>query len=258
MKKKKTSLREDVFKYAKKKYKTEPEYLWKRFPECAVLRHEDNRKWYGIIMDVDREKLGLSGSGIVDVLNVKTDDILVRDMLLKQKGCLPAYHMSKGSWISILLDGTVPLKEVCSLVDMGYENTSSKKKKEVFRPAKEWLIPSNMKFCDMRTIFDDEDVLLWKQSNRIKAGDTVFIYVGVPVSAILYKCQVLEADIPYNYDDEYFHMKTAMKLKLIQRYDPAEFTFDVLRDEYGINSIRGGRNVPYSLSFRLNNGEVKY
>ena len=43
MKKKKTSLREDVFKYAKKKYKTEPEFLWKRFPDCAVLRHEDNR-----------------------------------------------------------------------------------------------------------------------------------------------------------------------------------------------------------------------
>jgi len=257
MKRKKTSLREDVLKYAKKNYNTEPEYLWKSFPNYAVLRHDDNRKWYGMIADIEKEKLGLSGTERIDILNVKVDDLLVRDMLLKHKGYLPAYHMSRGSWITIMLDGTVSVKEVCAMLDMGFKNTSSGKKKEILRPAKEWIIPSNMKFCDMRTIFDEDDELLWKQSNKIKAGDTVFIYVGVPVSAILYKCQVLEADIAYNYEDEYFQMKTAMRLKLLQRYDPDEFTFDVLRDEYGITSVRGGRNVPYSLSFKLNRGEVK-
>ncbi|MBQ1369186.1 MAG: hypothetical protein IIY45_14050 [Firmicutes bacterium] len=57
----KLSVREKVYGYVKKKYDSEPEYLWRRFPDYAIFRHEDNRKWYGIIMDVPREKLGICG-----------------------------------------------------------------------------------------------------------------------------------------------------------------------------------------------------
>ena len=38
-------------------YKAEPEYLWRRYPDYAVFRHEDNQKWFGIIMDIPRSKL---------------------------------------------------------------------------------------------------------------------------------------------------------------------------------------------------------
>ena len=60
----KLSVREKVYGYVKKKYGSEPEYLWRRFPDYAIFRHEDNRKWYGIIMDVPREKLGICGEGV--------------------------------------------------------------------------------------------------------------------------------------------------------------------------------------------------
>lgn len=46
------SFRNDVFAYAKKKYKTLPEYLWGRYPGYAVLRHGDNQKWFALLMDV--------------------------------------------------------------------------------------------------------------------------------------------------------------------------------------------------------------
>ena len=65
------SLREDVFRYVRKKYKSEIEYLWLSAPNYAVFRHQDNQKWYGLVMDLPRSKLGLSGEEIVDVLNVK-------------------------------------------------------------------------------------------------------------------------------------------------------------------------------------------
>ena len=65
------SLREDVFRYVRKKYKSEIEHLWLSAPNCAVFRHQDNQKWYGLVMDIPRSKLGLSGDEIVDVLNVK-------------------------------------------------------------------------------------------------------------------------------------------------------------------------------------------
>ena len=103
------SLREDVFRYVRKKYKSEIEYLWLSAPNCAVFRHQDNQKWYGLVMDIPRSKLGLSGEEIVDVLNVKLDSPLLVDLLAQGDGYFPGYHMNHSNWISILLDGTVPL-----------------------------------------------------------------------------------------------------------------------------------------------------
>ena len=50
------SLRSSVFEYVKDKYKTEPEYLWMRFPNYAVFRHEDNNKWFALAMEVSGDK----------------------------------------------------------------------------------------------------------------------------------------------------------------------------------------------------------
>ena len=143
------TLREDVFQYAKGKYKTEPEYLWRRFPHYAVLRHEDNRKWYGLIMDIPRENLGLHGEGRVDILNVKLADTAYADMLIHQKGYFKGYHISRGNWVSVLLDGTVPMKEVQSLLAESYAVTSKKYRKTKERPPKEWLVPANPKHYDV-------------------------------------------------------------------------------------------------------------
>ena len=38
-----------------------------------MLRHNDNNKWYGVVLEVSADKLGLPEAGIVDVLNVKSD-----------------------------------------------------------------------------------------------------------------------------------------------------------------------------------------
>ena len=103
------SLRDEIFQYVKKKYNCEVEYLWERFPTYAVFRHKDNKKWYGLVMNIPRSRLGLSGEDYVDVLNVKLDDPLLRDLLIQQDGYFPGYHISRGNWISILLDGSVPL-----------------------------------------------------------------------------------------------------------------------------------------------------
>lgn len=68
------NLREQLFQYVKNKYKAVPEYLWMRFPDYAVFRHSDNGKWFGIVMNVSGEKLGLQGDDKVDILNVKLPD----------------------------------------------------------------------------------------------------------------------------------------------------------------------------------------
>ena len=77
------------------------------------------------------------------------------------------------------------------------------------------------------------------------------MYVAAPVLAIMYKCKVTETDIPYRYQDENLTIKALMKIKLLKRYDPEAFTFDILKEEYGIFAVRGPRGIPHSLSGAL-------
>lgn len=119
------SFRDNILKYAADTYGTEPEYLWQRTPSFAVLRRRDSGKWYGLIMDLPRRTFGLDGGGDADVLNIKCDPLLASS-LPDGRGYFPAYHMSKTHWVSILLDGTVPLGEIFSLVDVSFDAAGKK------------------------------------------------------------------------------------------------------------------------------------
>ena len=123
-------MREEIFKYVRKKYKTELDYPFSIAPGYPVLRHKDNRKWFALIMDIPRNKLGLKGTERVDILNVKLGDPMFVDMLVRQPGYFYGYHISRSSWISILLDGTVPFEEICQWIDESYAVTASKRKKQ--------------------------------------------------------------------------------------------------------------------------------
>ena len=123
------SYKEKVYKYIKKEYDVTPEYPWAPSYDHSVFRHVDNRKWFALIMSVSRDKLGLEGKDEVDVMNVKLDDPVFMNMLLHQKGYVPAYHMNKKNWISVLLDGSVPLNDIYYVIDFSFIATASKKKK---------------------------------------------------------------------------------------------------------------------------------
>ena len=244
-------MRQKLFDHIKKKYKVKPEYPWRKYPDYAVLRHSDNNKWFALVAEVERTRLGLPGDEYVPIVNLKVDDLMFRDMLIQEEGIMPAYHMNKQHWITVLLDGSVQEDRVYDLLDMSYVATASRKKKEKIRPPKKWIIPANPKYYDIVHAFDDTDEIDWKQGAGIKTGDAVFMYVASPVSAILYKCKVTETDIPYKYADENLTITALMKIKLLKRYKPEKFTFDVLKEEYGIYAIRGPRGIPNSLSAAL-------
>lgn len=245
------SFREDVFQYVRKKYKSEIEYLWVRFPTYAVFRHKDNRKWYGLVMDLPRRKLGLDGEEIVDVLNVKLDSPLLADLLARQEGIFPGYHISRGNWISVLLDGTVPAEEVRDLIDMSYRATASAKTNRTIRPPKEWIVPANPKYYDIEHAFDAAGEIDWKQGSGIKKGDIVYMYEAAPVSAIVYKCKVTKTDIPFRHRSGELTIKSLMRIRLVKRYDPKRFTFEKLKNHYGIFAVRGPRGIPEELSADL-------
>lgn len=110
--------REDIYEYVKKRYGTVPEYLWKDSPKSAVLRHR-NGKWYGVLMEVERSRLGLEGDTKADIIDVKCNPDMV-SFLTQSCGFLPGYHMNKNHWIIILLDGTVSEEKILDFLDMSY------------------------------------------------------------------------------------------------------------------------------------------
>ncbi len=118
-------LTEALFAYAENTYGVSPDYPFSTAPTYAVLRHLSNRKWFALLMDVPRSRLGLEGEEKVEILNLKCDPILSGSLRL-QDGYLPAYHMNHDGWLTILLDGTVPFEEIVPLLDLSYELTKPK------------------------------------------------------------------------------------------------------------------------------------
>lgn len=119
--------RQDIFEWCKKQYDVEPDYPW--YDWNAVLRHKDNRKWFGLVLEINGGKLGMDTEKMVDLLNIKCDPMLIGSLLL-QRGFFPAYHMNKDNWVSILLDAPENDEKIKSLLDMSYEMTKNRKKEK--------------------------------------------------------------------------------------------------------------------------------
>ena len=121
--------REELEAYILNHYSTEPDYPWADTPRAAVFRHAGNRKWFALLMEVPREKLGLPGTEKLDIVNFKCDPILISS-LRGETGIFPAYHMNKASWITASLDGSVPAETIKLLLDVSYELTKPKTRKK--------------------------------------------------------------------------------------------------------------------------------
>lgn len=242
------TIKAQILAYAKKTYNAVPYAPFRTAPTYFVLRHAGTRKWYALFMDVPREKLGLPGGGHVDILDIKCDPVLSGSLRMG-KGFFPGYHMHRDSWITVLLDGTVPAKDIFPLLDMSYEITREKSKRAnpIFRNTN-WIVPANPKYYDIEAAIREnaEHTFLWKQSNHIAVGDTVYLYIAAPVSAIRYQCKAIEVDIPYQYADENVRMRHVMRLQLLKTYDAKPIGMELLK-AHGVYAVRGPRSMPDSL-----------
>ncbi len=246
-----TTLRGRLIAWAKKEYGGGPERPFSTAPAYEVLRHAENRKWYALFMDVPYSRLGLPGEGRADVVDLKCDPVLAAG-LRDGAGILPGYHMRRESWITVLLDGTVPLKDIKPLLSLSFDFTSAKRAGAKSSRITRWLVPANPKFYDIEEGLREsgDGTILWKQSSGVHVGDTVYIYVAAPVSAVRYKCGALETDIPMEYRDENVSMKRVMRLKLLRRYDGAPIGRELLQ-KHGVFAVRGPRSMPRSLETEI-------
>lgn len=117
--------RSELESFIVENFGVDADYPWRKYPNYAVFRHGDTRKWFALIMDVPRNKLGLQGAEPLDVVDVKCDPFLIGS-LREEPGFFPAYHMNKGTWITVALDGSVADDTIAMLLDMSYQLTASK------------------------------------------------------------------------------------------------------------------------------------
>ena len=214
-----------------KKYGIEPIFKWDNL-DAAVF--ENNEKWFGIVMNVDRSKFsGLSGEA--EILNVKLDRHKISNLIGKN-GLYEAYHMNKKSWITIVLDDTLSDDYIMDLIDESYSYTVSILK------SSEWVMPLNPSYFDIFNYFDSTDVYYWDKRGSFKKGDTVYMYVTKPIGAIMYKCMV--DDITDDF----------MIVRKVCKYEEGKYSLDVLK-KYGLTSVRSTRHIPLALKKYIEGGK---
>ena len=213
-----------VIDYVLKKYGHNLEQPFIKYPEYSVWKQND--KWYGLMMTINESKFDKKGNKEISALNLKYQKESINE-IIDNKGIFPGYHMNKNNWITVKLDGTVELKNIYKLIDNSYNLT----KREEY-----WVIPSNTKFFDVIGFLKTHEEVLWHQNIKAHIGDIVYIYLGVPYSAIMFKCEVIEANIEGS-------PRKLMNLKIIERYSEEKYTLNELK-KHGLTHIRCQRSLP--------------
>lgn len=108
-----------IIKYIKQKYGDELEYLWDKFPNNAIWRRQDNKKWYALLISLPKNKLGADSSEIVEIIDLRINPEEIEGLVDNQK-YFKAYHMNKKHWITICLDDSVDINEIYARIDESY------------------------------------------------------------------------------------------------------------------------------------------
>lgn len=120
-----TNLARALIEYVRGRYGNELEYLWEKFPSNAIWRRSDTGKWYGALLTVSKQKLGIQSDEMAEIIDLRAEPEKLPS-LLRQKGYFPGWHMNKKHWYTILLDGSVPLEEICRRIDDSYRFAAKK------------------------------------------------------------------------------------------------------------------------------------
>lgn len=226
-----------------------PEFLFVRFPDFATFRISacipKLEKSYATISYFGENQYfapNFKGKAckMTEILSFKFNP-LAKDKIMTSDKIYPSYFIKKKDWAALFLDDSISDNKIMSLL---------KASQQLSMPDKYWLIPANPKYFDVIRAFEENKIITWKQSNKVRTGDIIFMYVGAPVSAILYKCLVLKTNILRSNKGKNAKWKYAMQIKRIKVYPKDKFTFKKLK-KYDVRAIRGPRHVPLILLKKL-------
>ena len=105
--------------YIHEKFSDELEFLWEKFPNYAVFRRKDNRKWYALIAAVPKKFLHLIGNDELEILNLRVEPAEL-DNIVDDEKYFRGWHMNKKSWMTVRLDETLTDNELCTRLEKSY------------------------------------------------------------------------------------------------------------------------------------------
>lgn len=106
----KTALARQIIKHAQAQWGETPEFLWPKFPDFAVLRRQDTRKWYALVARLPADKVGGAAGGLVEIVNLRRSEAMTGEQFR------PAYHMNKRTWATIVSEGSLSAKTILPLL----------------------------------------------------------------------------------------------------------------------------------------------
>ncbi len=225
-----------------------------KYPGYSVYRFPGSGKWYALVGEVTEKTIrpdSRNGERKTEIVNIKIEPEKKED-LISIDGIFPAYHMNKNSWVTIVLDGTVPDSTLFRLVSESRDLIAGKHREGMKSDV--WLVPANPKYYDIERAFRESEEIMWKQAANIRKGDLVYMYVAKPVAAVRYKCVVTQTDIPYSFSSKQVRMTKIMRIRLIKEY-PADLASHEYLKSIGITYIRGPRHATKELIEHLDGTE---
>lgn len=108
-----------VIDFVRNYYGDELEFLWEKSPNNAIWRRKDNKKWYGAILTVEGNKIGLKTEKPVEIIDLRMNPADA-EALLSRENYYPGWHMNKKSWYTLVLDGSISDDEIKERIKESY------------------------------------------------------------------------------------------------------------------------------------------
>ncbi|MCI8956334.1 MAG: hypothetical protein HFG29_05000 [Eubacterium sp.] len=116
----KTAQAQMVIEFVREIYGDELEFLWTKFPDNAIWRRKDNKKWYGAILTVAGKKIGLESDKIEEIIDLRMNPADAQTVLSRDN-YYPGWHMNKKSWYTLVLNGSIPDEELKKRIRESYK-----------------------------------------------------------------------------------------------------------------------------------------
>ena len=94
--------------------------------ESVTMKHCKNKKWFALLMNVNNKLY----------LNVKTDPNYSDILRNTYDYIIPAYHMNKEHWNTIILDGSIPENEIQRMISESYDLITDSPTKRIYEAVK--------------------------------------------------------------------------------------------------------------------------
>ena len=110
---------QDIIKYVKSKYNDDLEFLWEKSTNNAILRRQDNKKWYAAILTINYNKIDANRNELIEIIDLKADNKMI-DKIIDNHTIFPGFHMNKNHWITIPLNYSMSNEKLFAQIDNSY------------------------------------------------------------------------------------------------------------------------------------------